>query len=142
VSAKTRSPFIVKMNEPIKGTNWHDAEHDGRWAGPGTLSTVIIPSLTSGQYDINLNIVDTIEPDVMAGMELLINGCPVPLNFDWSQFPAPITARFSSEQIKPQAEWELGFRFPKTVSPAEQSPANQDHRKLAVRVQSIVVTPV
>jgi hypothetical protein len=142
VSAKTRSPFIVKMNESIKGTNWHEAEHDGRWAGPGTLSTVIIPGLASGQYDINLNIVDTIEPDVLAGMELLINGSPVPLSFDWSQFPAPITARFSSEQIKPQAEWELGFRFSKTVAPAEQSSANQDHRKLAVRVQSIAFTPV
>lgn len=132
--------FTVNMNEPITGNNWYDPEVDGRWAGPGTLSTVIMPGLVQGQYDIDLDVVDTIEPDVLAGMEMLINGSPVPLSFDWSQFPTPITARFSSEQTK--AEWELSFRFPRTVSPAEQSPANQDHRKLAVRVQSIAFTPV
>jgi len=138
----TLNQFIVKMNEPITGSNWHEPEPDGRWAGPETLSTVMMPSLMQGQYDIHLHIVDTIEPDVLAGMEMLINGYQIPLSFDWSQFPTPITARFSSEQIKPQAEWELSFRFPKTVAPAEQNPANEDHRKLAVRVQSVAFTPI
>lgn len=136
----TLNQFIVQMNEPITGSNWYDPEVDGRWAGPETLSTVIMPGLVQGQYDINLDVVDTIEPDVLAGMEMLINGYSVPLSFDWSQFPVPITARFSSEQAK--AEWELSFRFPRAVSPAEQNPASQDHRKLAVRVQSIAFTPV
>lgn len=138
----TLNHYVVKMSEPIQGENWHEAEQDGRWAGPNTLSTVIMPGLIPGQYDINLDIVDAIEPEVLAGMDMLINGNPVPLSFDWSQFPTPVTARLSSEQIEPRAEWELSFRFPKTIAPAEQNPANQDQRKLAVRVQSIAFTPV
>ena len=39
--------ITVDMRDEIPGNNWYHAEVDGRWAGPGLVSTLQLPVLAA-----------------------------------------------------------------------------------------------
>ena len=130
----------VDLREEINGKNWYDAEEDGRWAGPGQISTLVLPGLTVGQYQLTLEVVDAIEPEVLNGMVLSLNGKPLAIKRRSRGSLTLVTAKFFSETSTPGEKWELALSFPRLRSPAERG--SDDHRTLAVRVRTLSIVPI
>jgi hypothetical protein len=119
----------------IDGDNWYDAEHDGRWAGPDRVSSLILPALGVGRYQMELEVVDAMAPEIVNGMTLSLNGTPITVNPNCRGYPTLVTAEFSADTPAPDGQWELGITFPRLVSPADQG--SDDRRTLAIRLRTI-----
>ncbi|WP_020210034.1 hypothetical protein [Gilvimarinus chinensis] len=128
--------------EQIIGNNWYDAESDGRWAGPGTTSTLNLPAVGQGPFELVFDIVHALDTSIVKQMQILLNGEPLNLKHKFGKlpikrFPCQVSAQIDSAQSSQQATWHLEFRFPKTQSPAEKG--SDDHRQLAIRLKTILV---
>lgn len=130
----------IDMRDEIEGDNWYHAEHDGRWAGPGELSTLRLPALRDGRYEVRLYVVDAKEPEILAGMEVSLNGMPLEMEQVGEDVSALIYAQFSTRAITKSPVWEFQFKFPKLISPAQHGTGDQ--RTLAIRLQSLKLSSI
>ena len=130
---------VIDLRREIDGANWYYPENDGRWAGPGEVSSIKVPSLRSGKYKVQLDIVDAMEPEIVVGMDVTLNGTQVETGKDWLGYgyPAVINAWFSTEVIPENPVWEFQFRFPKLISPAQIGSNSEDQRNLAIRLRTL-----
>jgi len=140
VAAPSDREFTVDMRGEIDGDNWYYAEHDGRWAGPANVSTVRVPVLRDGDYELRLDVVDAKDKKILAGMTLALNGMDLKPKHNGRGVKGLVTARFSANDIPRRGRWELQFRFPKLISPAQHGSA--DARMLAIRLRSLQLVPL
>ena len=130
------SEIHIDMKRQITGENWYDAEHDGRWAGPANISTLKVPALRDGRYRIILDIADAIDPEIINGLELSVNGMQTPLKIkEYYGGPEYFEAEFSTSEIQKANIWDIQFKFSKLMSPTQQDP--DDHRLIAIRLKSL-----
>ena len=127
-------------NEAILGDNWYDAEHDGRWAGPGTESTLTLPALGQGRFELTFDIVHALDSRIVKNMQILLNDAPLKLKHQFGilpfkRFPCQVRAQIDTTGSAQQTPWQLRLRFPKTVSPAEKG--SDDLRQLTIRLRAI-----
>ena len=146
---KTNSPaassaetlFDLREEHTI-GVNWYDAEHDGRWAGPGTESTLILPAVGQGRFELIFDIVHALDSRIVKNMQILLNDAPLKLKhkfgiLPFKRFPCQVRTQIDTSSNAQQTPWTLRFRFPHTISPAEKG--NDDHRQLAMRLRAVRV---
>jgi len=129
-------------NDYIVGDNWYDAERDGRWAGPGTSSTLTLPNPGQGRFEITLDIVHALDSSIVKGMQILLNGKPLTLTHKFGmlpfrRFPCQVRAQADTTGAAEQNPWQLQLRFPKTASPAAKG--SDDMRQLTIRLRTIRV---
>ena len=146
------------MRQFINGMNWYDPEHDGRWAGPGTRSTVRLPSLSEGRYKLTMNVVSTMSRKIFDRMEISVDNAKLrtkrnlrtnlhgplgmwkrtraKLDSSVSPFPAEIEASFKVGKATGEPG-ELVLEFPEAVSPAERG--EPDSRHLTARISEIII---
>jgi len=129
-------------NDYLIGDNWYDAEHDGRWAGPGTSSTLTLPNPGQGHFELTLDIVHALDPSIVKNMQVLLNDAPLKLTHKFGKlpfrrFPCQVRAHIDTTGNAPQTPWQLQLRFPKTASPAAKG--SDDMRQLAIRLRTIRV---
>lgn len=129
------SEVVIDFRDEIEGDNWYAAEFDGRWAGPDSISTVKLPSLRNGRYEFYLDIVDAMEPEIIAGMEISLNGTGLQTAMDGEGYPVIVSSEFTVENAAQHPVWEFQFKFPKLISPAQHG--SDDNRHLAIRVRSL-----
>ena len=139
--------------ESFTGDNWYYAEHDGRWAGPATSSTINIPPLAQGKdYEIVLDVIGSMAKEIVDGMQASINGKPLDIQHPqprsaWQRrfkkekysYPRKLRMRFNSQGMDNSQPWVLKLDFPKVVSPSECGGDAQDKRKLAIRLHNITL---
>ncbi|MEP7302696.1 MAG: hypothetical protein ABI699_14345 [Caldimonas sp.] len=127
------SERVIDLRHAVVGSNWHHIEDDGRWAGPGLVSTLQFPALRPGHYSIQLHIVDAMQPEILLGMELSLNGVRVETEVLFDGYPALVLGNvLVATGDRPL--WQLEMRFAKVVSPSERG--GEDERQLAVRLRS------
>ena len=129
------SEIFIDFRDEIEGDNWYHAEPDGRWAGPGSVSIVKLPSLRKGRYEFYLDIVDAMEPEIITGMEISLNGTELPTTVDGEGYPVMVSSEFTVENDAQHPVWEFQIKFPKLISPAQHG--SDDNRHLAIRVRSL-----
>lgn len=129
------SELVIDFRGEIDGDNWYYAEHDGRWAGPEQLSTLRLPSLTGRRCELFLDVVDAMEPEILAGMAVTLNGMPLETTVEGAEYPTVVYSDFALVDSARLPVWEFRFSFPGVVSPAELG--SDDHRHLAIRVRSL-----
>lgn len=134
--ASQPAEVVFDLRRGFNGDNWYNAEHDGRWAGPKEISSIKLPQLPGGHYEVLFDVVDAMDPEILLGMEASLNGKPLRLNDDWEGFPAGLHARFATEQLADSPLWEFQFKFPKLISPAQHG-GSDDERRLAIRMRSV-----
>ncbi|MBE2260712.1 MAG: hypothetical protein IAE88_17780 [Rhodobacteraceae bacterium] len=130
-----RSELLIDFRDEIDGDNWYYAEHDGRWAGPGLVSTLRVPPLGGRRCEFALDVVDAMEPEILAGMEVSLNGRRLDAGIEGTGYPTVVRSSFAVTDGDRQPVWEFRFSFPGTVSPAERG--SDDQRHLAVRIRSL-----
>ena len=123
------------LRHEFEGDNWYDAEEDGRWAGPGEVSSLKVPALGAGSYEVQLTVVDAMEPEILSGMEVLLNGTMIGISVDLQGYPTVVQTRFTTQNIADSPTWEFQFKFQKLVSPAQNG--SEDRRILAIRLRSL-----
>lgn len=133
---------VIDMQGNIDGNNWYYVEPDGRWAGPNETSSIRLPALGRGNYEVLLDVVNTMAPEILDGMTLSLNGTPLDIGRDSESFPTIVRACFPTDGIAPRSDsvWEFGFSFPKLVAPAELG--LEDPRKLAICLRSITLSAI
>jgi hypothetical protein len=150
--SKTRMPSISKtsiisyplqaitvdMRDEIPGNNWYHAEVDGRWAGPGLVSTVQLPVLANGEYQLELDVADAMAPEILGTMEMLINNQPIPWDHVVGDYPMLIQGKFHSQALGVADNWTLTLQFKQNISPMDQG--SDDDRQLAIRLRSVRLT--
>ena len=123
----------VDLTSPIHGDNWYDIEPTGRWAGPKLESTLTIPSLEVGTYQLELNIANHFCN--LAAMKLILNDKLV--KFSNTLFPATVTLQAEVNINKVLPYWKLHFKFLKIDSPNEDEFEN---RHLAIFLKTLTFT--
>ena len=131
--------LALDMRRDIDGENWYGPEPDGRWAGPELLSRIKLPPLAPGAYALELSLADAIAPDIVYGLQIEAFGTDVPFEFSHAatreSFPLVCRAQIDVPPDAGSEPWSLGFKFPRTVSPAENG--SDDQRQLAIRLSSL-----
>ena len=129
---------LYDLRGEIDGENWYYAEHDGRWAGPEACSTLRVPAMAPGSYRLELCVVDAMEPEIVSGMTMTLNGRPIALGVDsGDRYAKLVKAQIAVGENDREPVWEFALRFPKLVSPAEHG--SDDERRLAIRLASLSV---
>ena len=126
---------VFDLRSEFAGDNWYYAEADGRWAGPGEVSSLKIPPLSGGRYEALFDVVDAMAPDILQGMEVSFNGTPLALSHEGDGYPALARAEFDADQAADLPHWEFQLKFPRLVCPADSG--SDDERKLAIRLRSV-----
>jgi hypothetical protein len=138
VPARARShlaELALDMRNEIEGNNWYWAEHDGRWAGPGTHGTLRLPAMGPGRYEVNLDVVDAMDPDILAGMQVMLCGVPLLLARKGKRYPTTLKGVVMVEDVRVEGDWDMSFQFPSVLSPAQRGAS--DRRQLAIRLRSV-----
>ena len=94
-----------------------------------------MPALAAGQYEIRLDIVDTIKPEILEGMGATLNGASLELGAIKGDLPALVVIPYEAGEPPADGLWKLELSFPSVVSPAEGG--SDDQRRLAIRLRSL-----
>ena len=151
---------IIDLRQFIDGQQWHHAEADGRWGGPGLISTVTLPPLASGKYLVETMIVSAMSLDIVENIKIRINGNTVRLSkrilADMKGMTAPlrrlkaaiqkveapypvlISGHLHLNQNDEASKAVLSLEFPRAISPADFG--DTDTRRLTAKVKTISLT--
>jgi hypothetical protein len=129
--------WTIDLRRGFEGTNWYEVERDGCWAGPGSLSTLRLPPLPPLTYELALDIVDAMDPAIVANLQLSVNGQAIAQAVGQEGYAAPAVTRFNAADVPARAVWELQLRFHSLMSPAQHG--SDDHRKLAIRLRAVTL---
>ena len=160
-SPATAKPVVIDMRHFIDGQNWHSAEDDGRWAGPGRQSTLRLPRLEKGRYRFDIDIVDAMAPEIVRNMRVSFNGSPIAVKRESMDtltgalaplrrvyhlhykgrllYPLRLSGVVDIDEDKSQGPLQIEFEFPDTISPASRG--QNDSRSLAARLKQVSITP-
>lgn len=130
--------LVLDMRGDITGSNWYPAEQDGRWAGPLAQSSLLLPNLAPGTYQIEIKIVGEITSGSVDALHLFINEEPISLIRETSTLPSTLTGTFI---LKNSEEPFLTLLFDyrgEIHSPSEiLNSEYRDTRKLSFRISTI-----
>ncbi len=125
----------INLCGEITGSNWFNAEADGRWAGPESESSILCPALGFGQYKVAITIENQITPNIIDDMVCTLNKQEIKLLGNSRQLPSIFTATVKIDENYLFPFWSLKFHFKKLESPSSQG--SEDQRMLAIMVRSI-----
>jgi len=130
---------LIDMRANIAGSNWHGFEPDGRWAGPGNLSTLQMPPVRAGNYALELEIVDAMDMDIVTDMLIEVHDKKISVKTSYpagvGEFPVICQAKINLTRAVAKHPWAIGLRFPRLMSPTDRG--SSDARLLAVRLRSL-----
>lgn len=124
----------------VDGQNWYYPEADGRWAGPELASTINLPVLGLGRYEVQLEVADAMKPEILDDLRAYMNDTPVSLAREGKRYPALLKGQFPADDLPADGKWCLKLEFPAVVSPADRG--SDDQRRLAIRVRSVKLSAV
>jgi hypothetical protein len=124
----------------VDGQNWYYPEADGRWAGPELASTLNLPVLGLGRYEVQIEVADAMKPEILDGLRAYMNDTPVSLAREGKRYPALLKGQFPADDLPADGKWCLKLEFPGVVSPADRG--SDDRRHLAIRVRSVKLSAV
>lgn len=149
---KPFAPITIDFRKGVDGHNWHEAEHDGRWAGPEKRSTLKLPFLPKGRYRIGIKVVDSITPDVLKFTRASLDGKPHTISVipqaplakriksrlaGTVSFPVMLTTNLNVSSDEGDSPTSLELNFPSCVRPTALG--KPDDRELALRIQHVII---
>jgi alkylhydroperoxidase/carboxymuconolactone decarboxylase family protein YurZ len=142
---------IDLTKETFTGNNWYDIESDGRWSGPELTSTIIIPKLVQGIYEITLNVVDAMLPEITQQLNITLNqielleptrkkkGFLFKKQKKSTDYPISVKRLFNTQDLNTKEPWVLSITASSVISPSDIGGDKEDLRKLSIRVASVII---
>lgn len=132
--------MLIDLRTEIVGGNWWHPESDGRWAGPENESSIQIPAMEAGIYDMSIIVVDEIEHGMVDDVKISVNKNTIEMIKESEEFPIILEGKFEVNEEYKFPFWSIKLEFPRLVSPAKKG--SKDDRLLSLRIQSIEITKV
>lgn len=140
VSTKVIRPdaIDIDMRGDITGANWWHTEPTGRWAGPENQSSVQVPALGHGKYQLVISVVSEIDAGIIDGMRTSFNGSVLSLERRGKDLPCELVAQIDVPESYRLPFWTIKFEFSKLKTPREIG--LPDDRRLAIMLDRIRLT--
>ena len=131
-------PVRCELKNRIVGSGWHNAEKHGRWTGAGTISSVILPYPTAGEYRLEIIVRAEAKPGLLNTLKVNVNNQTLPefSKTEHRAFPAVIRQEITvPEQNQPFLA--INLIIAETVNPPVS-----DTRSIGLLVESISLIPI
>jgi|GEM_PF-2184780 len=134
-------PILIKCDfkERIVGSGWYDAEEHGRWSGPGTVSSVVLPCPVAGRYRFEMIVRAEAKPELLQTLIININDHPLATSLVQSGrdfFPAVVTGELIIPQGEDQSFLAIDLIVNETIIPLET-----DSRLIGLLIEKISLIP-
>jgi hypothetical protein len=134
-------PILIKceLKERIVGSGWYDAEEHGRWSGPGTVSSIVLPSPLAGKYKFEMVVRAEAKLDLLHTLKININDQILETSVIQRQngsFPAIVRGEMIISQEKAQSFLAIDLIIDETVVPLKT-----DSRSIGLLVERVSLIP-
>jgi tetratricopeptide (TPR) repeat protein len=132
-------PINCELKERIVGSGWHEAEAHGRWTGPGTLSSVVLPYPATGKYKFEMVVRAEAKADLLQTLKININdqalqASAIQKTNDF--FPVIVRGEVIIPQEKAQSFLAIDLIVDETVVPLKT-----DCRSIGLLVERVSLIP-
>ncbi len=156
-----KSAVTIDLREYVVGSNWHEAEQDGRWTGPGNHTTLQLPDLSPGRYVLQFTIISSLARPIFDGVKVQIDDKDLNCNVKYKAnlkglfapirrarakiqkkifpYPAEFSARIHITDTQNSNPPTLKISTPETMSP--EVFGSGDKRLLGVKISSLTIKP-
>ncbi len=143
------SSINYTFEQKIDGTGWHQREINQlnkklfRWTGPETHTTIDFALNTHNDMKVQFHIIDSIDPNILKSLKLLVNGNHCKLKFYHIKIHKK-SAKFEGNIPK---SWliehgnlcRLTFQINQTITPKSIKPNSTDLRQLGIAIDWIKI---
>ncbi|MBW4535335.1 MAG: tetratricopeptide repeat protein [Pleurocapsa minor HA4230-MV1] len=134
-------PMLVKceLKERIVGSGWYDAEEHGRWSGPGTVSSIVLPYPVAGKYKLEIVIRAEAKLDLLETLTVNLNDRTLETSLIQRKnnfFPAVVRGEITIPQEKAQSFLAIDLIIDETVVPQKA-----DCRSIGLLVERVSLIP-
>jgi Holliday junction resolvase-like predicted endonuclease len=134
-------PMLVKceLKERIVGSGWYDAEEHGRWSGPGTVSSIVLPYPVAGTYKLEIVIRAESKLDLLQTLTVNLNDQTLETSILQRKnnfFPAVVRGEITIPQEKVQSFLAIDLIIDETVIPQKA-----DSRSIGLLVERVSLIP-
>lgn len=140
VSLKKPMPIKCELKERIIGSGWHGPEEHGRWTGPGTLSSIVLPYPVTGKYKFEMIVRSESKLGLLNTLKININDQPLEISVtqtkDTISFPAIVQGEIITSQEQNQSFLAVDLIVEETVNPQKS-----DSRLIGLLVEKVSLIP-
>lgn len=129
--------IVIDLCQAAAAVGWHAPEAEGRWTGPGMSSRLRVPALPPGLYHVRVEVTDAMQPDILIGTRMVVDGDAVDVEVLFDGYPALVMG--TVEVAGPgRVDTVLELRVPRAMSPRERG--EDDDRLLGIRARTVTWT--
>lgn len=132
-------PIKCELKERIVGSGWHAPEDHGRWTGPGTISSIVLPYPTAGKYQLELVVRGSAKLGLLDTLKIYANDRPIEelqINRKGNEFPATVRGEFTAAPEPHQSFLAIDLTIEETVNLHET-----DTRAIGLLIEKISLIP-
>lgn len=132
-------PIKCELKERIVGSGWHAPEDHGRWTGPGTISSIVLPYPTAGKYQLEIVVRGSAKPGLLDTLKIYANDRPIEelqINRKGNEFPATVRGEYVAASQPHQSFLAIDLTIEETVSVHET-----DTRAIGLLIEKISLIP-
>lgn len=135
--------FAVDLRGDITGDNWHEAEEEGRWAGPRRRSSLLLPSPGAGTWQIRLEITNLVKGGGLEDISIRVNEEPLAMAKSGISAPCLLVGSFAIADEE-QPFLALEFDYAQEPSPPAPNPVDgkADKRCVSFMLKSIYFSKI
>ena len=131
-------PIACELKERIVGSGWHAPEDHGRWTGPGTISSIVLPYPTPGKYQLEIVVRGSAKPDLLDTLKIYAGDRAIEeLQIARSNsFPATVRGEFIAAPEPHQSFLAIDLTIEETVNLQKT-----DTRLIGLLIEKISLIP-
>ena len=131
-------PIACELKERIVGSGWHAPEEHGRWMGPGTISSIVLPYPTPGKYQLEIVVRGSAKPDLLDTLKIYAGDRAIEeLQINRSNsFPATVRGEFIAASEPHQSFLAIDLTIEETVNLQKT-----DTRLIGLLIEKISLIP-
>ena len=138
VNSSPAIPVKCELKNRIVGSGWHNSEQHGRWSGPGTLSSIVLPYPDAGKYRLEVIVRAEARAGLLKTLKISVNDRPLVWSYSLQDtfFPVVISAEVAIE-TKNNPFLSVDLAIDRTVIPQAS-----DNRSIGLLIESISLIPL
>ena len=138
VNSSTAVPIRCELKNRIVGSGWHNGEQHGRWTGPSTLSSVVLPYPSAGKYRLEIVIKGEAKTGLLNTLKINVNDRLLSISTGQESVPFPTVIRSEVEiEANNKPFLSIDLTVDETVNPQ-----TADTRSLGLLIESISLIPI
>ncbi|MDJ0590682.1 MAG: tetratricopeptide repeat protein [Pleurocapsa sp. MO_226.B13] len=139
VSSPQPIPIKCELKDRIVGSGWHGREQHGRWTGPGTISSLVLPYPTAGRYRLEMIVRSQAKPGLLQSLKINLGDRPLDISPISTSDTFPVVVR--GEVVIPQEQNRPFLAVDLTIDETVNA-QTADTRLIGLLVEKISLIPL